>query len=153
MIRILISLCIVCVSFSASYGQADSLARHTNDVFKKIEMQSEGRITFSQSDSIHNLILKHIAYNKQKDGISGYRINIYRDLGTQARKESQEVRARFYEEFPDIPVYMKYDSPYFKVYVGDFRTKIEAIKKLKEISRIFPSAFVVPDHINYPEIE
>ncbi|MFP4041249.1 MAG: SPOR domain-containing protein, partial [Bacteroidales bacterium] len=62
------------------------------------------------------------------------------------------IRTEFYEQFPDIPIYREYDSPYFKIYVGDFRTKIEAIKSLKKIQKHFPSAFVVPDTINYPEL-
>ena len=153
MIRTLAFIFIICFSYTATYGQADSLARKTKDVFTNIERQSEGRITFTQEDSIHNLVLKHIAKNKQKKGIPGYRIRIYSNLGTEARRESQEVRVKFYEEFPEIPVYREYDSPYFKVYVGDFRTKIEAIKSLKKISRYFPDAFVVPDQINYPDLD
>lgn len=153
MIKSIVLALVLCMSFSASYAQADSLAKTTNDIFIDIENHSNGRITFFQNDSIHNLVLKHIASNRQKSKISGYRIRIYSNLGTDARKESQRIRANFYENFPEIPVYLKYDSPYFKVYVGDFRTKIEAIKSLKKIKRKYPSAFVVPDQINYPELE
>jgi hypothetical protein len=153
MLKNFIITCLLCFSFSGILAQADSLVRETNDIFVNIETQSMGNISFSQNDSIHNLVLKHIAYNKRKQGISGYRINIYRNLGTHARRESKETRVKFHEKFPDIPVYMKYDSPYFKVYVGDFRTKIEAIKSLKKINKYFPSAFIVPDQINYPELD
>jgi hypothetical protein len=139
-------------SFLLSNAQTETTESSKTDIFQKIEEESQGRITFEQEDSIHNLVLKHIANNRHKDGIPGYRIRVYSNLGTNARQESQEIRSKFYEEFPDIPVYREYDSPYFKVYVGDFRTKIEAIKSLKQIKRLFPAAFVVPDQINYPEL-
>ena len=38
---------------------------------------------------------------------------------------------RFEEEFPDIPAYLQYTDPDFKIRVGNFRTRIEAIPALK----------------------
>ena len=43
-------------------------------------------------------------------------------------------------------------SGYFKVRVGDFRTKIEAIKLFQSISKEFPGAYFVPDVINFPDL-
>jgi hypothetical protein len=74
-------------------------------------------------------------------------------LGNEARSQSQLVKSRFYELFPDIPIYHEYDNPNFKVYVGDFRTKVNALKEFNRIKKHFPSAFIVPDKINYPKIE
>ncbi len=153
MARIILLTAFFSLTFLFSTAQQDSLLRNTNDIFQKIEKGSDGRITFNQNDSIRNLVIKHIAYNKHKEGIPGYRIRIYSNLGTNARKRSQEIRTEFYDKFPDIPIYREYDSPYFKVYVGDFRTKIEAIKSLKKIKKYFPAAFVVPDQIELPEID
>jgi hypothetical protein len=38
------------------------------------------------------------------------------------------------------------------VRVGDFRTRLEALRFLKQVSTSFPSAFVVTDQINLREI-
>ncbi|MFP4620219.1 MAG: SPOR domain-containing protein [Bacteroidales bacterium] len=133
-------------------SQQDTEKKLSENVFRKIEEKSDNNITFQQDSAIHNLILQHISKNKKNPEIEGYRIRIYADLGTQARKDSEEVRAEFYEKFPDIPVYRDYDNSWWKVYVGDFRTKIEAIKSLKKVREEFPSAFVVPDEINFPEL-
>ncbi|MFP4448408.1 MAG: SPOR domain-containing protein [Bacteroidota bacterium] len=153
MTRLVIFSAIFCFFLTDALSQSSTLIDNTTDIFRKIEDQSGGKIKFSQNDSINKLIRKHIAHNENKDGIRGYRIRIYSNLGTGAREESQEIRTEFYEKFPDIPIYREYDSPYFKIYVGDFRTKIEAIKSLKKIQKHFPSAFVVPDTINYPELK
>jgi hypothetical protein len=147
------SLILVFILFPLfSWSQQDQLEQRSKDVFKNIEYKSNHDIRFEQDSAIHNLVLRHIAGNRQNPKISGFRIRIYSDLGTHAREESENVKAEFYEKFPEIPVYREYDDPYYKVYVGDFRSKIEAIKSLKKIRREFPSAFVIPDKINFPEL-
>ena len=123
-----------------------------DNVFKNIEYKSHHKIRIQQDSSISNLIMRHIEKNKRNPGIEGYRIRIYADLGTHAREESEEVKAEFYEKFPEIPVYRRYDDRWYKVYVGDFRSKVEAIKSLKRIRKEYPSAFVVSDKINFPEL-
>jgi len=115
--------------------------------------EGQGEVLIFQDMRINDLLYNHIEQNKRKEGVPGYRIRIYSDLGNTARDESQDIKARFYELFPEIPIYREYDSPYFKVYVGDYRTKIDALDDFKEIKRHFNRAFIVPDKINYPKIE
>lgn len=141
------------LGMSETNAQSDSIASTSKDVFRRIEMGSNGRIQFFQNDSLHNLVLKHIARNRRQSGIPGYRIRIFSDVGRGARKNSEKAKTQFYEKYPDIPVYRTYDSPYFKVYIGNFRTKMDAIKCLKKIHHNYPDAFVVPDRIEYPELD
>jgi hypothetical protein len=148
-----LSVFIFVLFFSIQGSAQKDTSFKSNDIFTNIEKGSQNRIQFDQKEEIHNLVLKHIAKNRHEGGISGYRIRIFSDLGMNARTESEEAKTRFYEHFPNIPIYRKYDSPYFKVYVGDFRTKIKAVKNLKRIKREFPKAFIVPDKINYPDLE
>lgn len=126
-----------------------------DDFFSKIQSEEtgEGEVTVFQDFRINNIVYNHIEQNKRKAGFPGYRIRIFNDLGSGARENSQEVKAEFYDKFPEIPIYREYDSPYFKIYVGDFRTKIDAMKVFKRIKHYFPAAFIVPDEINYPSLE
>jgi len=149
----LIFLLLTVIACGKSHAQIDSIASETKAIFRKIEQGSNGNIKFHQNDSIQNLVLKHILTNRKQNGIPGYRIRIFSDVGRNARSNSEKVKTEFYEKYSDIPVYRKYDSPYFKVYVGDYRTKMEALKCLKKIKSDYPGAFVVPDRINYPELE
>ena len=59
-------------------------------------------------------------------------------------------KVKFLSKYPDYAVHIKYDAPNFKVRIGDFRTKNEALKLLKDIDRSYPMAFIVPDKINFP---
>ena len=139
--------------FLPAMAQNEASGKQAANIFEKIQYKSQGKIRFQQDSLIGDLVVRHMIKNKQNPRIDGYRIRIYSDLGTHARKESEEYKARFYENFPDIPIYQDYDRPYWKVYVGDFRTKIEAIKSLKKVKREFPAAFIVPDQINLPELD
>jgi len=134
------------------YSQVSSA---DTDILSRIEKNEPGSgdVIISQDIRVNNLIYNHIEQNKRKAGVPGYRIRIFNDIGSDARENSQKVKADFFDKFPEIPVYREYDNPYFKVYVGDFRTKIDAMKKFKRIKHYFPAAFIVPDEINYPSFE
>ena len=102
---------------------------------------------------IGNIIDKLIAENSRIKGIPGYRIRIFSESGLGAKEQQQQMRARFLSEFPGIDAYHKYDEPFFKVYVGDCRTKSEVLKLYDEIKDKFPNPIIVPDYINQTSAE
>lgn len=85
--------------------------------------------------------------------MNGYRIQIYFDSGRTARESANETKAKFLSFFPDIEAHILYQSPFYKVRVGDFRTENEALKFSKKILRRFPQAYIVPDIIDFPELD
>ena len=52
-----------------------------------------------------------------------------------------------------MPCYLIFQEPYYKVRIGDYRTKMEAEKFLNEIEQDYPNAFVVQDEINFPSLD
>lgn len=70
----------------------------------------------------------------------GYRIQIY--LG-QSSTDSKTAKSNFMHKFDDQTAYQEYDSPNFKVKVGDFRTRLEAEEYLEKLKARYPSAYVV----------
>ena len=47
-------------------------------------------------------------------------------------------------------VYRTFESPNYKVSVGDFRTKDEALKVFQALKASYPTALLLKDTINYP---
>ncbi|HMR46146.1 MAG TPA: SPOR domain-containing protein [Bacteroidia bacterium] len=92
----------------------------------------------------HVLIKKHIAYNMAKPFSQGYRIQLY--FGSQ-RDKAYELRTEFIKLYPQTAAYVLYQQPNFKLRVGDFRTRLDAQKSLKELQAFYPSAFLVKDDI------
>ncbi len=90
---------------------------------------------------------KLITKNMQSTGIPGYRIRIFSESGLGAKQAQQQVRARFLSLYPGLDAYNEYDEPFFKVYVGDCRTKSEALKLQDMIRRDFPNSIIREDYI------
>ncbi len=107
-----------------------------------------GKVEIIQEQKITQLLAKHTEINSKAD-IQGYRVKIH--FGGDKNK-AKEIKSKFISRFPDVPAYEKYDQPNFNIRVGDFRTKLEAYKLLKEIQADFPSAFIVQDDIEFPTI-
>lgn len=105
-----------------------------------------GSVTIRQSADVARALESKIEGNSFKE-VSGYRIRVYFSNARTAREESTSVVSRFREKFPQIPVYHNYVNPNFKVTVGDFRSKSEALELLEIVKRDFPSAFIVKENI------
>jgi hypothetical protein len=117
------------------------------------ENSPDGRLVVNQDERINELINRHISINKQREGIPGYRIRIFSESGQGARPRATDARANFFNNYPDIETYLVYDAPNFKVYVGDFRTRSEALKTQRKISRDYPYSFIISDRINLPPLD
>ncbi len=123
------------------------------DIFNVLASESaEAEVTVNQSRLISGSMNAHIRANKNRT-ISGYRIRIFFDNKQSARNESEATLKRFKSIYPEVTAYRIYANPYFKVTVGDFRTKSEAMAMLARIKGDFPSAFVVKENIEFPVVD
>jgi hypothetical protein len=125
----------------------------TEDLFRKDDDRT-GELNIVQDPALDTLISRYILMSQKVNGMSGYRIQIYYNSNRNAREESRKVNAGFMSKYPDIISGIMYSEPgYFMVRVGNFRTKAQASQVLRAISRDFPNAYIVPDIINFPELE
>ena len=102
--------------------------------------QSYGSVHIEQDDRIENLISKQRQLYKLDSSFSGYRIHIFMEIGNEALKHAEDVKRQFERAFPDIPIYLTYSEPYFRLRVGDFRNRVEAEKCLRRIKPRFKTA-------------
>lgn len=80
----------------------------------------------------------------------GYRIQL---ASESSSAPARKIRAAFIQKHKEVPAYEIYQQPYFKVRVGDFKTKLEAIKFQKEISSDYPNCYIVKDEIEFKKGE
>ena len=106
-----------------------------------------GQIEIIQPVQVENLLRLQIANNRQQEGIPGYRIRIFSNSAQTARQRAQDIRMAFMRTYPDTEAYLKYNQPNFQIFVGDFRTKNEALRVLKTIERQYPGAFITSETI------
>ena len=121
-------------------------------IMPKKDMGSIADVNVYQADTISQAVLEHVAANADR-AMNGSRVRIFFDNKQSARTASEETLKRFESMYHDVVAYRTYANPYFKVTVGDFRTKSEAMALLERIRYEFPSAFVVKENIAFPVVD
>ena len=120
--------------------------------------QADGHVVIIQDAGIDTILQKHVEMNEalllntDNYAIDGYRIQIFEESGNKSSTRAREVMAEFSTKYPDIPVYLTWQAPNFKVRVGDFDTRMKAEGFLNKIKRSYPIAWVIRDKIKYPVI-
>ena len=110
---------------------------------------NDGTIIITQDANLRKAIKRHIEINDNK--FKGWRVQVYFNSGQRAMGEAQSVKKRFLTRYGNkYGAYIVYDSPNFKVQVGDFRSKAEALHFMNYISNTFPNSWIVKVKVNYP---
>lgn len=78
--------------------------------------------------------------------ISGYRVQV---ISTMDRQKAMDVKARLMKLFPEYETYLSYQSPYFRVRIGDFLNRQKASELQVELGDYFPDGvFTVRDRVH-----
>ncbi len=109
-------------------------------------------LDINQDPRLQQMVESHINKNISVNGMPGFRVEVFFKSGASAREEATRVKSEILSAYPDINVYIKFNSPDFKVRAGDFRTKNEALKFMKQLEGRYKS-FIVPDIIEFPKPE
>jgi hypothetical protein len=107
-------------------------------------------LNINQDPRLEKLLNWHIENNKINNKIDGFRVEIFFSSDFDAKDKALKKKKEFLSVYPDNIVHVKYISPNFRVRVGDFRTKNEALKLYREIKNTYPVAFIVADEIDFP---
>lgn len=110
--------------------------------------QDSAKLNMIIDHKVDLLLQKKLELDQQKPSIQGFRVQLY--YGGN-RTEALELKSKFAQLHPDVESYLIYQQPYFRLRVGDFRTRLEAYKLMKKVEKEFPSVFIVNDEINFPK--
>ncbi len=100
-----------------------------------------------------NQINKRTAMMTSAGLYKGYRLQV---ISTSKRDDANKMKTDLMNRFPEQKTYTLYQSPNFKVRIGNFLKKEEAEKYRNQISKFFPKGiYIVEDTIEYtpPEEE
>ena len=124
------------------------------DIFALLSAKGtdEPNVTVHQSGSIFDAFQAHVAANPARTS-TGFRVRIFNDNKQTSRNDSEAALTRFKGMFPGVSAYRTYSNPFFRVTVGDFRTKSEAMQLLQQVKGAFPTAFIVKEVIGYPVVD
>jgi len=87
--------------------------------------------------------------------IQGYRVQVYSsNIQRTAKSEAFRIESELQQLLPEVPVYVSYHSPFWKVRAGNCRSMQEAQQLRSEIGDAYPQVqrdlYVVRDKIKVP---
>lgn len=94
-----------------------------------------------------------VAGGNQMQRVAGFRVQVFSDNNSRtAKSEARNKSKAINDAIPHYRTYVTYDAPYWRLKVGDFRSRTDAEEAADEIKRLFPSysreVRVVRDRIN-----
>lgn len=96
------------------------------------------------------LVKKQIDINEEttrdtRRNMQGYRILV---INSNDRNKVFAAKAKIYQSYPELKPYLLYQPPFYKLKVGNFKTKEEAEEYRKELARQFTTGlYVIKDII------
>ncbi len=119
--------------------------------------QTETGVAIIKDPRLDLLIKKQVELNRQvylmnnRTG-AGYRVLV---VSTNDRAKAFEVKSRLMSTFPEHKTYLFYQSPYFKIQIGNFRERNEAADLRQQILKLYPTGvIIVPATVEFkPEAE
>lgn len=128
--KILLIAIIGCFSLGA-YAQADSTSS----------------IVIHKDPRIDMLVKKQAQINEEttrdaRRSAPGFRIQV---INTSDRNAAISAKTKIYQLYPELKAYLLYQSPYFRLRVGNFKEKEDADDYLKALSRQFTNVYLVRD--------
>ena len=113
----------------------------------------EGLTQVIQDRKIDDMLSKYIDTNAKKTTIPGFKLFLFTE-STQmiAYKHALEAQGKFLKYFPDVDTELQYVAPDWKLYVGNFRNRTDALRLKMQLSSLFPNAIIVSRQIEYQKL-
>ena len=112
---------------------------------------SDSYVRVSEDDATASAV-QAVENAKRATKVSGYRVVIYFNNGQDAGDNANQVLEDFRAKHPTINAYLVYESPYFKVSVGDCLSMEEATILMNSFIGEYPNAFPKREDILLEEL-
>ncbi len=94
----------------------------------------EGKVTIDQDKDISKLL----EFKKDLSTVDLYKIQVYQGN----RSGAEAAKSKFVSAYNEWPISMEYETPNYKIWVGNFRSRLEADKALIKIKTNYTNAFI-----------
>jgi hypothetical protein len=106
-------------------------------------------IQIHEDPQIRELMDKYVQWELKETKISGWRIQI---INTDDRRKMEKALSDFRYKYPEVKYSnWKQVSPYYKVIIGAYESKLDVLAFLQDIKNDFPSAIPVIEKIDERE--
>ena len=109
----------------------------------------EGFLAYHGTDLLDSIIEVERRQDRYDRTLRGYRIQI---AALSSRRDAEERQEELEEEFSELPYFISYETPYYKLRLGNFRSRLDAFETLLELKEAGFDGFIVPDEIEFPAL-
>jgi uncharacterized protein YxjI len=99
----------------------------------------EGNVSVNQDTRIEQLLKEKRKINPSITVNDRYKIQIFYGDNDKARKTLTDFR----KDFRELDGTIVFESPTYKVWVGNFKSKIDAERKLLDVKKKYPHALLI----------
>ena len=134
-----------------AYSQSYSTSGYLSDPLQRLSIYQDNnsQVTINLDSLIKKNYYKLILYSRKNPGAIGYQIRIFSGSGPRAKDQAEKARSVFLSKYEGVRDTLVYDTPDYKVYVGDCRTQSNVLKLFNRVKDDFPNAFIAyPRKIN-----
>lgn len=103
-------------------------------------------VQINEEPKVTQLMKSWVNANRAQPGIDGWRVQI---MASTDRTQIEQNRNRFRTEYPEVVANWVQEQPYYKLRVGAFRTKAEALAFITTLSG-WPGAYPAKDANIHP---
>ncbi len=159
-ITIIIGFVLLLFAFDAN-AQDMEVAVERYDYVKALNEKgsARGQVEVVQDERMNALLEKCQAYAKQTvkmKQVAGWRVQMFSsNQQGVAKTQAESVKEKVEQRYRNLPVYVAWQSPFWKVRVGDCATSEEVRLLRDEMKANYPEwaseIYVVKDRVNVPE--
>lgn len=109
-------------------------------VFSNKSFSQNATLTVNEDPKIASLLKIQKGLEKENQLSLNFTIQLFYGELNRAQDILRRYKANFNEDWPGS---IEYETPNYKVWAGNFSSRIEAERALKQIQKEFPSAFIL----------
>ena len=98
----------------------------------------QGGVTINQDQDLVKLLALKKDMNLYDNDSDRYKIQIYSGNRQDAEKAKSKIRLKM----PELLATLEFETPNYKVWVGNYRSRLEADRSLVKVQKEFQNAFV-----------
>ncbi|MDD4993675.1 MAG: SPOR domain-containing protein [Paludibacter sp.] len=130
------------LTVGASMAQQNLESKQGNiiEALSNADSVTNATVKIYQDKRIEKLISnRHSNGGSKQVTASGYRVQVFSSNAQRTGKnDAFRIEKQIRDEFPEQAIYVNYDSPFWKVRVGDFKTQAQAQAFRSQLISTFP---------------
>ena len=117
-----------------------TLMAKDDSIIRELEQPRNGGVVKVYQSPELTSLLRRDTTAIEEQMVSGYRIQVYSDNMQRRAKEMAQERAKMIQDSDStLATYVTFNSPFWRVRVGNYSSYEEAAIKLRELKKQFPS--------------